>query len=366
MKVLVMANYLMGLISFRKEILQALTDKGYDVAVSAPYDEKYVPQLEECGCRFIETNVDRRGINPIKDLGLLMRYRKLIKAEKPDVVLTYTIKPNLYGGMACRMTKTVQFANITGLGTALENPGLLQKLIVGLYKVGLKKCKLAFFQNSANREFCQSHGMVKCDTILLNGSGVNLTHHVAQPYPKEEGVVKFIFISRIMKDIGVDELFEATRRLKAKYGDKVELHVVGFAEDNYTGVMERLAAEGTVIYHGTQKDVRPFVAGCHCLVLPSYHEGMSNVLQEASAAARPVVTCDVPGCKEIVERDKSGFLCEVKSADSLYEQMERFVQLPYSEKESMGIAARKKVERDFDRQNVVNKYLTEIGKLEKR
>lgn len=364
--ILVLSNNIGGLHSFRKEVMKAFVDADYKVVISSPInkgDESKAAYFDEIGCEVVNTEFNRKGTNPIKDLQLLRTYVAFIKKYKPKAVLTYTIKPNVYGGIAAARCNVPLLANVTGLGDTLENPGLMQKLNVFLYRFGLRKAHLVFFQNQENRQFFLDRNMVKSPTVLLPGSGVNLNHHTPQPYPEYTGITKFIFISRILKDKGVEELFASIENIKARHQDKVELHILGNCEDNYSRQLNNLHERGVVIYQGAKPDVRPYVASCHCLILPSYHEGMSNVLQEASAAARPVITCNVSGCKEIVEDGKSGFLCKVKDAADLEAKMEVFISLPYQEKIAMGLAARQKVERDFDRTIVINRYLEEVQKL---
>lgn len=364
--ILILTNNIGGLHSFRKEVMKAFVDADYKVVISSPInkgDESKAAYFDEIGCEVVNTEFNRKGTNPIKDLQLLRTYVAFIKKYKPKAVLTYTIKPNVYGGIAAARCNVPLLANVTGLGDTLENPGLMQKLNVFLYRFGLRKAHLVFFQNQENRQFFIDRNMVKSPTVLLPGSGVNLNHHTPQPYPEDTGITKFIFISRILKDKGVEELFASIENIKARHQDKVELHILGNCEDNYSQQLNNLHERGIVIYHGAKPDVRPYVASSHCLILPSYHEGMSNVLQEASAAARPVITCNVSGCKEIVEDGKSGFLCKVKDATDLEAKMEAFISLPYQEKIAMGLAARQKVERDFDRTIVINKYLEEVQKL---
>lgn len=355
--VLLLTNCLDGLHSFRKEVVQAILDAGYEVYISAPASE-FSAYFESIGCRMIETPVDRRGVNPLKDLQLLKTYRKLIKQIQPKVVLTYTIKPNVYGGMACRLTHTPQLANVTGLGDAIENGGLLQKLTVLLYKLGVGKAKRVFFQNTYNREFCIGKGIADEDSVLLPGSGVNLNHHLYQDYP-EDGVIKFLFIARLLKDKGTDEYFEAATRIKEKYPN-TEFRILGTCEGDYKEKLDDLESRGIIRFHKKTSDVRPFLKEVHCTIMPSYHEGMSNVNLESAANGRPVITTNVPGCKETVDDGVTGILCESKSSESLVAAIEKFLNLSYEEKKEMGLAGRKKVEREFDRQIVIDAYLKEI------
>lgn len=361
MKILILTNYFLGLYSFRKEVVKAIRDSGHEVVISAPFDEKKA-FFEEIGCELIDTQFNRKGTNPIKDLGLMMWYRKILRRIKPDVVLSYTIKPNLYGGMACQMCHVPQIVNITGLGSAVENSGWLQKLTIILYKVGLRKARTVFFQNKSNMEFCDLHKMVKGNKILIPGSGVNLQYHTIQEYPKD-GIIKFIFISRLLKEKGIEEYLGAATQIKKQFPN-TEFHIVGPCEDSYDEQIQMLQKDGIVIYHGLQTDVRPYIGAVHCTVHPSYYpEGMSNVLLESCAAGRPIITTNRPGCGEIVDDGRTGYLVNAKDTANLVSILERFIQLPYNLKKTMGMNARRKVEHEFDRQLVVEAYLKEIEKI---
>lgn len=362
MKILVLTNFYAGLYSFRKEVIKALVDCGHEVYVSAPIDNK-ASDVEQLGCKIIDTQFNRKGTNPIKDLSLILQYRKLLKRIKPHVVLSYTIKPNLYGGMACQICGIPQIVNITGLGAAVENPGLLQKITILLYKIGLRKTNIVFFQNTANRDFCLQHSMVKGYYELIPGSGVNIDFHSYQPYPDANKPLKFVFISRLLKLKGIEEYFKAAEILKSKYPD-IEFHIVGWCEDSYSEKLKDLEGKGVVIYHGPVGDVRPLIGLANCTVHPSYYpEGMSNVLLESCAAGRPIITTDRPGCGEIVDDGVNGYVVRQRDAEDLVEKIEKFITLPYEQKKQMGIEARKKVEREFDRQIVVKAYLDTIAAI---
>lgn len=356
--ILVLTNNIGGLHSFRKEVMKAIVDAGYEVYISEPDDDERVKYFEEIGCHIIKTKFNRRGVNPLADFKLMLQYRKIIRELKPIAVLSYTIKPNVYGGIACRLTKTPQIANVTGLGDAIENGGWLQKLTVFLYKVGISKAKQVFFQNQTNRDTCLKLGIADEYSIVLPGSGVNLKHHVLQDFP-EDGVIKFLFIARLLKDKGTDEFFEMAKTIKEKY-PQTEFQILGGVEGNYREQLDEFVNNGIIKYLGTTTDVRPFLAKVHCTIMPSYHEGMSNVNLESAANGRPVITTNVPGCRETVDNGITGYIAEPRSSKSLTEAVEHFIHLPYSEKVLMGQEGRKKVEREFDRQVVVDAYLKAI------
>lgn len=361
-KVLVLTNSINGLYSFRKEFFEKLIDDGYKVIIVAPKDEQ-TSYFTQIGCVCIDILINRRSTNPITDFRLLYNYLKIIKKIKPNVVLSYTIKPNVYGGIACRILRVPFVANITGLGTSIENKGLIQKVSLLLYKIGLKKANCVFFQNKSNLQFFFKNKLYLGHTRLIPGSGVNLLQHKYEEYPDNHGTIKFLFIGRLMKAKGIDELLEVAKKIKDNYSAKVEFHIVGPKEDNYTEIIERYERNRIVIYHGVQKDVHNYIKDSNAIINPSYHEGMSNVLLESASTGRPVLASNIPGCIETFENGVTGFAFEVKSVDSLYDVLIKFIELPDVEKKQMGIMGRKKIENEFDRNIVVNAYLDEIKKL---
>ena len=358
MRILVLANVSGGLYKFRKELLESLV-KDYEVYFCVPKGE-FVEKIKNIGCTFIPCEgLERRSTNPIKDLQLLRFYQSVLDIVKPDVVLTYTIKPNVYGGIACRRKGIPYIANITGLGTSIENGGVLSKIATTLYKVGLKNAWCVFFQNEANRIFFVTNKFVRGKTRLIPGSGVNLALYQFMQYPSTEMGLRFLFVGRIMKDKGIEEFLTAIITLHQENKD-VTADVVGGCEENYLEALEQAEKTGAIRYHGLQPDVRPFYKNCHCVVLPSYHEGTSNVLLEASATGRPVIATRVPGCQETFDEEITGLGCEVKNANSLLEAMKRFVGIPLEQKIVMGKAAREKMEREYDRSIVINTYMEEL------
>lgn len=360
-KILILANNAGGLLSFRQELVVALIHNGYDVTISLPFDDR-IAEIMSLGCKVDPIDINRRGVNPIEDLKLLGYYRKLLKRESPDVVLTYTIKPNIYGGMACAMTGIPYIVNITGLGTAVERPGLLQILTLGMYKVSMKKASCIFFQNKGNEKFFADKKIRNDVHRIIPGSGANLTKFKPAPYPKDTSI-KFLFISRLMKEKGIEEYFEASKHFN-NLRDDVEFHILGACEEDYQDQLIELEENGVVFYHGLQNDVRPFIAQCSCLIHPTFYpEGMSNVILEAASTARPVITTRRHGCKEAVDEGVTGFLFEERDTKGLIAQIEKFLAMSIEDRAEMGRKARVKMEREFDRQIVVNAYLDEIEKI---
>ena len=357
-KILILTNHSYMLYRFRLELIQELMKK-HEVVLSMPF-VGHEDDFQALGLRCIQTDVDRRGINPATDLKLFRTYQKLLKSEQPDLVITYSIKPNIYGGLACAIAGIPYCANVQGLGTAFQRKGLAQFVTV-LYKLALGKAKTVFFENKANAEEFFRRGIISAEkATVLPGAGINLEQYPYVPYPKNE-TVHFLYLGRIMREKGMDELFAAMRRLHEQYGDSVVLDIVGFYDDDYKAQVEQLVGEGIAVYHGFQSDPVPYYAAADCVVLPSYHEGMSNVLLEAAATGRPVITSDIPGCREAVEDGKTGALCKVKDADSLYAQMSRMAAVPSAERQAMGQAGREKMVREFSKQLVVEKTLAAFG-----
>ena len=351
MQILILANHSGGLYDFRKDLIAALKQHA-EVSAAVPHNDRW-DELQALADRVIELPIDRRGMNPARDAKLLGQYRAILKQLRPDLVLTYTIKPNIYGGLACRELHIPYAVNITGLGSAIENGGWLKRFVLTLYKPVLAVAKVVFFENAGNRDTLAATGVVpRGRDVVLHGAGVNLEDYPCQPYPQER-TVRFLFVGRVMHEKGVDELFSAARRLKHAYGDGVEFHIVGSFEEGYKPLMGELEQTGVVKYHGYQSDMKRFYAMADCVVLPSYHEGMSNVLLEAAASGRPLITSDIPGCREAVEPGVSGYLCPARDADALYATMRRFAELPPAQRAAMGAASHDWIACNFDKKAVV-------------
>ncbi|MBR5020047.1 MAG: glycosyltransferase family 4 protein [Oscillospiraceae bacterium] len=352
MKILIITNHSYMLYRFRRELIAELM-REHEVVLSMPF-VGHEDDFQAMGLRCIHTEVDRRGINPKTDLKLLLTYRKLLKEEKPDLVITYSIKPNIYAGLACAVMGIPYCANVQGLGTAFQRKGLAQFVTV-LYRMALGKAKTVFFENQGNaREFLDRRIIPAEKITVLNGAGINLEEYSLQPYPENDRV-RFLYLGRIMEEKGIGELFDAIRRLHDEMGDKVILDLVGFFDDDYKEQVDALVADGIAVFHGFQPEPRPYYAAADCIVLPSYHEGLSNVLLEAAATGRPVIASDIYGCRETVDDGSTGLLCPVRDADGLYEQMRAMAMLPAERRAAMGAAGRRKMEQEFDKASVVRR-----------
>lgn len=359
MKILMLANDSTYVYNLRQEVISAMLAQGWQVEVVCEKKQHW-EELSEMGCQMLSLGVSRHGKNPLQDLALLRNYGLLLDAECPDVVLTYNIKPNVYGGIACAKRGIPYLVNVCGLGTPVENPGPMQVLTVALYKRGVKKAACVFFQNQENEDFFNARRISPGHHHLLPGSGVNTARFSLLPYPKGK-TVDFLFISRVMKEKGIDQYLEAARVIHARHPETI-FHILGGCDDeSYRKTLEKMETAGIIRYHGQQPSVLPFQEISACTVHPTYYpEGMSNVLLESAACGRPIITTDRSGCREIVEDGVNGFVCRQKDSVNLIAQIEKFLALPWEQRREMGLAARRKVEEEFDRQIVVDAYLTEI------
>ena len=360
-KILFLVNHDIVIYNFRLELVERLLADGHDVVISSPYGER-IEDLKALGCSYREIKLSRHGMNPVKELLLISNYKKLIREEKPDIVFSYTIKPNIYGAIACRSLHVPCIVNITGLGTAVEYGGIQQKIILLLYRYAFTKVQKIFFQNKENMLFFKKHKIAIEKYALLPGSGVNLQRFGELPYPSDT-TVNFAFISRIMKEKGIDQYLEAAEYIKQKYPN-TSFHVCGFCEQAYEDKLRDLGNRGIIVYHGMVRDIRIVLKDIHCTVHPTYYpEGLSNVLLESSACARPIITTDRAGCREVIYENVNGFICKQKDSTDLIRQIEKFLMLSNDQRRKMGLAGRQKVEREFDRQIVVSAYIDELDKV---
>lgn len=361
MHVLITVNATWNIWNFRRSLVMALIRDGHRVTVLAPPDET-VAELERAGCRVLPLTMDVRGLNPLADLGLLRRFRKIFGQERPDIVLGFTIKNNVFGALAAKSLSVPFVPNVTGLGTAFLSGGPLQRVAEGLYKLAFRSLPVVFFQNDEDQALFLRRGLVRASQArVLPGSGIDLDRFAPSPVAEVGGEQPvFLMVSRLLRDKGVVEFVEAARRIKAEL-PAVQFQLLGPAgAENRTAIhpddVQEWVSEGVVDYLGAQKDVRPFLRAASAVVLPSYREGAPRTLIEASAMARPVIATDVPGCRAVVEPDVTGFLCKVRDADSLACAMRRFLRLSDAERAAMGAAARGKMEREFDERIVLAAY----------
>lgn len=355
---------------FRKEIIDSLIKNGYSVLISCPYGEK-LNLIDDIEYIYDDPVIDRRGTSVTADAKLFFHYMSVLKKYRPDVVLTYTVKPNVYCGIASHFLKIPVISNVTGFGSVLQKSGMIRKFIMTLFKISFRRSECVMFQNSTNMRLAEESGMVKGGRLLIPGSGVNTDRFPFIKYPDggdgiNGGKVVFNYIGRILKEKGVDVYIEAAKRIRKKYPN-TEFNMLGFIEPteiHYEKELKELEKDGIIRYFGSQNDVRPFIALSHATIHPSmYGEGMSNVLLESASSGRPVITTDNPGCRETFIDSETGLLFKGGDADSLCNIIERFLSMPNEARAEMGARGREYIKSNFSRDIVADAYLKKIGEI---
>jgi len=366
MRIAITINTSWNIYNFRMGLIRTLIEQGNEVIAIAPLDE-YSHKLKEEGCEYVPITMDNTGSNPFKDYNLLRQLKKVYQGLKPDIVLHYTVKPNIYGTLAASSLNIPVINNVSGLGTVFLSKSVASFAAKKLYKKAFSKAELVFFQNSDDRKaFLSEINLPHLNTDLLPGSGINLTDFQASPIPNQKNKT-FLMISRVIIDKGILEYIEAAKQVHAKYPD-VTFQLLGKLDTGHArGIPKETISEavdnGFLEYLGEVEDVRPFIKSSHCVVLPSYREGTPRTLLEAAALGRPIVTTDVAGCREVVEDGENGYLCEVKSSTDLSNKMIDVCKTPEDKLQEMGRKSRALVERKFDEQIVINQYLKHLSNI---
>lgn len=366
-KIVIALNTSWNLVNFRSNLICALINNGCEVVTVAPPDE-FVPRLKALGCRYIPLPMDNQGTHLGRDLLLLWRFYCLLRRERPAVYLGYTVKPNVYGSLAAHALGIPVVNNISGLGAVFIKDKWLARLVRGLYRLALWRSARVFFQNEDDRRLFVEGKLVRPEvTDRVPGSGVALARFEAVPLPAADHPVRFLLIARMLWDKGVGEFVEAARMIRNR-GVNADFQLLGFLDvQNPAAVlreeMQAWVDEGVVKYLGATDDVRPYIAEADCVVLPSYREGTPRSLLEAAAMARPIITTDTVGCREVVDDGVNGYLCHTRDAADLAQKMERMIALSPEARAEMGRRGREKVARQFDEEIVINKYLTTIAEI---
>lgn len=361
-RVLVLVNSSWNITNFRMGLLEGLKQRGCEVVIAAPPGEE-VAAIKRAGFRFRPLFMDPKGRNPFSELRTIASCLKLVRAEKPDLVMTYTVKPNVYGGLAARIAGVPVLPNIAGLGAAFSGGHALRLVATLLYRMSLRKAPLAFFQNAEDRALFVQQGIIEHErTKVLPGSGVDTSRFAATPLP--DSPIRFGMIARLVADKGVREYVEAARQVRNSRD--CEFVLAGFLEPEHGRSITReeidsWEQEGLLRYLGPLNDVRPTLADLHCLVLPSYYrEGTPRSLLEAASMARMLITTDHPGCRDTVESGRTGFLVMPRDSAALAEAMERVCDMAAEERMEMGRAGRRKVEAQFSEHFVIEAYANAI------
>jgi len=348
--------------NFRSELIIQLKQIGYEVVLGCPYGKK-IDYFTERGCQFIDINIDRRGTSVLNDFKLILTYIKVFRKVRPDMILTYTTKCSVYGGIAGRLLNIPYIVNNAGLIDTGNPNSKLEKLLRILYKVGFGKASCMMYQNSYERHTINGILGNKVYYRDIPGSGVNIDDFKLAPYPENDGVMTFNFVARIVKIKGIDEFLECAKRIKQKYANTRFVIYGDYDDDEYKNIIDNYKQAGIVEYGGVLIDMKPAIKAAHAIIHPSYYEGMTNVVLEHSAMGRPCIGSDIPGVREGIEDGKTGFLFEVKNADSMVKAIKNFIELSHEDKAAMGKAAREKMEQEFNRDIVTNIYLEEIGRI---
>ena len=362
--VILSGNSSWNIVNFRVGLIRALESAGFEPVVVAPIDPSAEDRMEKIGVRRIVVPLDRSGLNPFRDLGLLGRYARILGEVRPAAYFGYTIKPNIYGCFAARLCRIPAIPNISGLGTAFIRGGPLGIVVSALYRVALGGAPVVFFQNAEDRALFVKRKLVRSDQArVLPGSGIDLERFT--PAPRPPGPVRFLLIARMLGDKGVREFVEAARLLRAEGSDARFALLGPLDPSNRTGItraeLDGWIAEGNVDYLGEADDVRPAIADSHAVVLPSYREGLPRTLLEGAAMERVLVATDVPGCRDVVEDGVNGFLCKARDPASLAAAMRKVLALSPEEQAAFGAAARRKVHAEFNEQLVIRAYLDALG-----
>lgn len=364
-RILFLSNHFITLYSFRTELIQKLLTLGHEVYISTPEDKDNV-YFSDMGCKIVLTPIDRRGVNPLKDIKLLVTYKRIIRQINPDIIYSYTIKPNIYGSIISNFLGYKQVCNITGTGATFLKKTFVNKVAKMLYRVSVKKTYKVFFQNTGDKDLFVNKKMVGDNWEILPGSGVNLKKYTLTPLT-DGNTIRFIFIGRVMKLKGIDEYLSCAERIKAKYPN-TEFVIAGWNEEKkYKKLVQKYHDAGIVNYIGFRKDIEECIKKCHCTVLPSHGgEGIPNVLLETAATGRACIASSINGSKDVVDDGITGYIFKPGNIDSLVSATEKFIALPLEKKVAMGLAGRAKVENEFDREIVIQKYLDELYQAKER
>jgi glycosyltransferase involved in cell wall biosynthesis len=368
--VVLSANSCWNLLNFRGALLSALDSAGYRLIAFAPPDE-HTDELRRRGLEVHRIPMARSGMNPAADALLLLRYVRALRAVKPAAYCGFTIKPNVYGSIAARLTGVPAINNVTGLGTMFLSRSLMWRLAKRLYRLAFKHSHTIFFHNDEDfRIFLEQRIIRPEQGRVIPGSGVNLDHFKPDEKEQSEEPPRFLFIGRAIRDKGIVEFIEAARQLRTRMPE-ARFQILGSPDPgNPTSVsqaeFESWIDEGLIEHLGEHADVRPFIRSATAVVLPSYREGMSRALLEGAAMGKPLVGADVPGSRELVEEGATGALCKAKDAESLADAMERIGRLSAESLRQMGMTARARVEHRFSEDVVVEAYLQVLAEAVQR
>lgn len=368
MKIAIVLNTSWNIYNFRMNFIKTLQSEGHEIHTIAPLDS-YTHKLEEAGCTHHNVRMDSRGANPIKDFALILELAWIYNKVKPDIILHYTIKPNVYGTLAASILKIPVINNVCGLGTVFLKKNLTSAIAVLLYRISFKFATKVFFQNPEDKQLFINKRLVTEDAAdIVQGSGIDINHFTASEFIRNDQFT-FLLISRLITDKGILEYIEAIQKLRGK-GKQFKFQLLGAADPKHSRGIKESVIQGwidnnIVDYLGTTDDVRPYINSADCIVLPSYREGTPRTLLEAASLAKPIIATDVPGCHQVVQHGFNGFLCKLKDADDLASKMEEMGHLDNETLRVLGSNGREKITISYDEKLVIDKYLNTIRQFQK-
>ncbi len=365
MRIAIVINTAWNIYNFRMGLIRSFLAKNYEIHTIAPADG-YEGYLTEAGCQHHSVVLDNKGSNPKNDIHYIYQLYKVYRKVKPDVILHFTIKPNLYGTLAAKLLGIPVINNVSGLGTVFLRENRTSKIARTMYRYLFQFPEKVFFQNKDDLQYFIRQGLVKEEiTALLPGSGVNINYFYPAPFARNRTFV-FLLAARLIQDKGIREYAEAARILKKQHLN-AQFWLVGFKDDSPFGIdestLQRWKEEGLVDYKGSTDTIRDVIRLADCVVLPSYREGTPRSLLEAASMGKPLVATNVPGCIEVVENGVNGFLCESHNAEDLASQMAQMMLLDDEALEKMGRASRQKIENTFDENLVIQKYQKAVAEI---
>ena len=367
MKIIININILWGIIQFRKDLIDELVKNGNDVVLIGAMDdfsENTIDHITELGIKYYVVKMNRAKISPMKDIFYFFRLISIFLKESPNIILNYTVKPNIYGSLAAALSFKKSISTVNGLGSAIIYETYLAKILRFMYKIAFISSKKVLFQNRDDFEYFISKNIIKREkATLVPGSGVNINKYNL-PTTNINGPLRFNFIGRILKDKGVYEYIEAIKKVKTRDDSDSKFYLSGIIDEkNPSGISYELVkqweSEGIITFLGKTDDILEFLKISDVIVLPSYREGLSKVLLEAASCSKPLIVSNVPGCAELVIKGENGYLCEVRNSDSLHDCIIKMINTPVEKIQKMGERSREHIIRNYEA-GIVNQIYLDI------
>ena len=369
MRIALVLNSSWNLYNFRRGLIEALQQQGHTVVLIAPPDD-YSERLQELGYELKTIAMEPGGINPLQDVKLMLRLYRLYRTIRPDAILHFTVKPNIYGTLAARLLRIPTINTVSGLGTVFLKSGWVSFIAQQLYRAAFRFPHRVFFHNPDDYQLFIAQRLISAEQgAVVPGSGIDLTRFAAESYPKKQQPFTFLLIARLLYDKGIEEYALAAQQLQQE-GLAATFQLLGAPDTAHPRgipktVLNHWIATGIIIHLGTTDDVRPFIAQADAVVLPSYREGLPRTLLEAAAMQKPIVATNTPGCRQVVQDGYNGLLCRVRDAHDLAEKLRRMMRLDEPARQQMGERGRVLVAQ-FSEAQVIEHYLQALDSLPNR